>query len=61
MEWVDLVQSVGFPIVCCFFLFKQNKELTNALNNLSSAIKGVDKRLKKIETKVGIEYEEDEE
>lgn len=26
MEWVDVVQSVGFPIVACYALWKSNEK-----------------------------------
>lgn len=49
MEWTQLISSLGFPIVCCFFLFKQNidimtkhdsemSKITEALNNNTLAI-----------------------
>lgn len=49
MEWTQLISSLGFPIVCCFFLFKQNidimtkhdsemRKITEALNNNTLAI-----------------------
>lgn len=49
MEWTQLISSLGFPIVCCIFLFKQNidimnkhdlevKSMTESLNNNTLAI-----------------------
>lgn len=49
MEWTQLISSLGFPIVCCIFLFKQNidimskhdsemQKITEALNNNTLAI-----------------------
>lgn len=49
MEWTQLISTLGFPIVCCIFLFKQNidimnkhdteiKSLMEALNNNTIAI-----------------------
>lgn len=33
-----LVSSVGFPIVCCFMLFKQNNELRESIDKLKEVI-----------------------
>lgn len=30
MEWVDIVQSVGFPIVACWALWKSNEKNAEA-------------------------------
>lgn len=30
MEWVDVVQSVGFPIVACYALWKSNERNNQA-------------------------------
>lgn len=49
MEWTQLISSLGFPIMCCIFLFKQNidimnkhdlevKSMTESLNNNTLAI-----------------------
>lgn len=49
MEWTQLISSLGFPIICCYFLFKQNvdimakheeemRKITEALNNNTLAI-----------------------
>lgn len=33
-----LIGSLGFPIVCCIVLFKQNNALQDTLNNLSNTL-----------------------
>lgn len=49
MDWAQLISSLGFPIICCFFLFRQNidimskhdtemSRITEALNNNTLAI-----------------------
>lgn len=38
MEWPQLISSLGFPIVCCIFLFKQNIDIMNKHNTEITAI-----------------------
>lgn len=52
MEIVDVIESVGFPIVACVFLFFQNRDLTRAIGDLSSTLNNIDKRLEAVEKKM---------
>lgn len=51
-EIVSLIGSVGFPIVACLFLFKQNDKLSTTLSELSTTLSGINQRLDNIENKV---------
>lgn len=37
-EIVNVISTVGFPIVCCLLMFKQNSSITEALNNNTKVI-----------------------
>lgn len=37
-EITTLIGSLGFPIVCCIVMFKQNSSLQNTLNTLSTTL-----------------------
>lgn len=43
-EYVNLISSVGFPIVACIFLFKQNADMMKTFQ------KSIDNNTKAIET-----------
>lgn len=45
----QLITSVGFPIVACYVLFKQNGELTNTITKLSVTLETINERIGKIE------------
>ena len=45
----QLVTSVGFPIVACYVLFKQNSELTNTITKLTVTLETINERIGKIE------------
>ena len=45
----QLVTSVGFPIVACYVLFKQNSELTNTITKLTVTLETINERRGKIE------------
>lgn len=49
---INLIGSVGFPIVACLFLFKQNDKLSNTLSELSTTLSGINQRLDNIEDKI---------
>lgn len=34
-EIVNIINSVGFPIVACMIMFNQNSKLTNAISELN--------------------------
>ena len=48
-EIQDLISNVGFPIVACIFMYKQNLNLQKSLSELSSTLKGIDARIDSIE------------
>lgn len=49
---INAVGSVGFPIVCCFIMFRQNEELQKTLNEISKTMTLLSERIKDIETKI---------
>lgn len=48
-EITTLVSTVGFPIVACFVMFKQNDKLTTSLTELTTTLKGIDTRIDQLE------------
>lgn len=48
----QLINSVGFPIVCCGVLFWNNYKLTSTLSDLTCTLKVIDERLEKLESKI---------
>lgn len=50
-EIAQLISNVGFPIVACIFMYKQQLELNKTITELSSTLKGIDSRLNGIEGK----------
>ena len=48
-EIQDLISNVGFPIVACVFMYKQNVELQKSLSELSTTLKAIDTRIDSIE------------
>lgn len=48
-EISNLISSVGFPIVACVFMYKQQLELTKTINDLSTTLKGIDVRISEME------------
>lgn len=48
-ELTSLINSVGFPIVACVVMFKNNGKLVSALNDLSSTMKVIEVRLSELE------------
>ena len=45
----ELISNVGFPIVACIFMYKQNLELQKSLSELSTTLKAIDTRIDSIE------------
>ena len=41
-EIEELITNVGFPIVACIFMYKQNLDLQKSLSELSTTLKGID-------------------
>ena len=50
-EISTLISSVGFPIVACVFMYKQQIELNKTIMELSTTLKGIDTRIAKLEEK----------
>ena len=48
-EIQELITNVGFPIVACIFMYKQNLELQKSLSELSTTLKAIDTRIDNIE------------
>ena len=48
-EIQELITNVGFPIVACMFMYKQNLELQKSLSELSTTLKAIDTRIDSIE------------
>ena len=48
----QLINSVGFPIVCCGVLFWNNYKLTTTITELTSTLKVIDERIEKLENKI---------
>ncbi|MGL4452490.1 MAG: hypothetical protein ACRCTZ_15095 [Sarcina sp.] len=51
-EIISMIESVGFPIVCCFILFKQNNKLTDTLNNISVTMATLKEEIEDIKKKM---------
>ena len=52
-EITNLVSNVGFPIVACFFMYKQQVKLQESLTDLTLTLKGIDTRLTQLERETG--------
>ena len=48
-EFQELITNVGFPIVACIFMYKQNLELQKSLSELCTTLKAIDARIDSIE------------
>ena len=51
-EIQELISNVGFPIVACIFMYKQNLDLQKSLSELSSTLKAIDARIDGIENEL---------
>ena len=47
-EVQELISNVGFPIVACIFMYKQNLDLQKSLSELSTTLKAIDTRIDSI-------------
>lgn len=50
-ELSQLISSVGFPIVACIFMYKQQVEINKTISELSATLKGIDTRIQNLEKK----------
>lgn len=48
-ELSELLSNVGFPIVACIFMYKQQIELNKTITELNNTLKGIDARLDTLE------------
>lgn len=48
-EISQIISNVGFPIVACIFMYKQQIELNKTITELSNTLKGIDTRLDMLE------------
>lgn len=48
-EITNFISNVGFPIVACIFMYKQQLELNKTISDLSNTLKGIDSRLDVLE------------
>ena len=48
-EIAEFISNVGFPIVACIFMYKQQVELNKTITELSNTLKGIDARLDNLE------------
>ena len=48
-EITQIISNVGFPIVACVFMYKQQIDLNKTINELSNTLKGIDTRLNMLE------------
>lgn len=54
----DLVGSVGFPILAYLLMYKENQKLTQVIDKVADNIDDNNKRLGRIENKLGIVKED---
>ena len=48
-EIQQLISNLGFPIVACIFMYKQNLDLQKSLSELSTTLKAIDTRIDSME------------
>lgn len=48
-EITQFINSVGFPIVACVFMYKQQIKTNQMILDLTTTLKGIDTRLEGIE------------
>ena len=50
---VALINSVGFPIIACVFMYMQVQKLNNIILELSTTLKAIDNRIDNIQDEIG--------
>ena len=50
---VELINSVGFPIIACVFMYMQVQKLNNIILELSTTLKAIDSRIDNIQEEIG--------
>lgn len=48
-EITQFINSVGFPVVACVFMYKQQVKLQETITELSATLKSIDTRLDMLE------------
>lgn len=48
-EITQFINSVGFPVVACIFMYKQQVKLQETITELSATLKSIDTRLDMLE------------
>lgn len=56
----ELIGSVGFPIVAYLLMYKENQKLTTVIDKVADNIADNNKRLGRIEDKLGIIRKEED-
>lgn len=54
-EFIQLVSNVGFPIVACIFMAKQQQEVTKSIAKLNETLISIDRRMELLEREVSNE------
>ena len=49
----ELINSVGFPIIACVFMYMQVQKLNNIILELSTTLKAIDSRIDNIQDEIG--------
>ena len=50
---VELINSVGFPIIACVFMYMQVQKLNNIILELSTTLKAIDNIIDNIQDEIG--------
>ena len=50
---VELINSVGFPIIACVFMYMQVQKLNNIILELSTTLKAIDSRIDNMQDEIG--------
>ena len=50
-EIANLISNVGFPVVACVFMYKQQIKLQETIPELSGTLKTIDARIENLEKK----------
>lgn len=53
-EITQFINSVGFPVVACVFMYKQQVRLQETITELSATLKSIDTRLDMLENNKGV-------
>lgn len=53
-EITQFINSVGFPVVACVFMYKQQVKLQETITELSATLKSIDTRLDMLENNKGV-------